>query len=150
MTHGGESLFWNDDRVKLLRKLHAQRGQIDWIAAQLGTSPGAVEGKLKRLGLGSTRQAQRGSDAGLRNLMIAKQAAPVETVEPDLVEPPSSEAALKLRCTLLQLTSTTCRWPHGDPREESFRFCGAECEPERSYCVACERRARAPRLQRAA
>jgi hypothetical protein len=26
--------------------------------------------------------------------------------------------------TLMQLQNETCRWPFGDPREPSFRYCG--------------------------
>lgn len=35
---------------------------------------------------------------------------------------------------LLQLTDKTCRWPIGDPRHESFHFCGAMPEEGAKYC----------------
>ena len=38
-------------------------------------------------------------------------------------------------CTLMELTSTSCRWPIGDPRDAEFRFCGARKEIEDSYCA---------------
>lgn len=28
----------------------------------------------------------------------------------------------------------TCQWPHGDPKEDGFHFCGARAEPGRPYC----------------
>jgi len=28
----------------------------------------------------------------------------------------------------------TCQWPFGDPRSESFGFCGCKAEPGRPYC----------------
>lgn len=48
---------------------------------------------------------------------------------------------------LLQLTDHTCRWPHGDPLQPGFGFCGkpVEATPEggrqRRYCPMHERRA---------
>jgi GcrA cell cycle regulator len=35
----------------------------------------------------------------------------------------------------MELMSTTCRWPLGDPRAEGFDFCGRYCEPAASYCA---------------
>jgi len=43
------------------------------------------------------------------------------------------------RCTLMQLTNLTCRWPCGDPREAGFFFCGALTADNvagRVYCAA--------------
>ena len=37
-------------------------------------------------------------------------------------------------CTLMELTSTSCRFPIGDPCHPEFRFCGARKEIEDSYC----------------
>lgn len=40
-------------------------------------------------------------------------------------------------CTLLELGDNSCRFPLGDPREQDFRFCGADMwagEPDASYC----------------
>lgn len=37
--------------------------------------------------------------------------------------------------TVVDLSETTCRWPHGDPSDlEAFRYCGAQAEAERPYC----------------
>ncbi|MEM9062471.1 MAG: GcrA family cell cycle regulator [Pseudomonadota bacterium] len=38
------------------------------------------------------------------------------------------------RIPLLDLTERTCKWPIGDPTEESFAFCGLECVPGKPYC----------------
>ena len=38
---------------------------------------------------------------------------------------------------LMDLRSSTCRWPVDDPRhKDAVRFCGSECSPEASYCAA--------------
>ncbi|MGD1924460.1 MAG: GcrA family cell cycle regulator [Paracoccaceae bacterium] len=38
------------------------------------------------------------------------------------------------RIPLLDLTERTCKWPIGDPTEESFAFCGLDCVPGKPYC----------------
>src|SRR5580692_10782283 len=38
---------------------------------------------------------------------------------------PALEPDPKFRCSLMQLDSSTCRYPIGDPTEPDFPFCGA-------------------------
>jgi GcrA cell cycle regulator len=38
------------------------------------------------------------------------------------------------RLDLLQLTERTCKWPIGDPTEESFHFCGLPSAAGKPYC----------------
>ena len=38
------------------------------------------------------------------------------------------------RLSLLELTERTCKWPIGDPTEESFHFCGLQAIPGKPYC----------------
>jgi hypothetical protein len=38
---------------------------------------------------------------------------------------PALEPDPKFRCSLMQLDSSTCRYPIGDPTEPDFQFCGA-------------------------
>lgn len=52
-------------------------------------------------------------------------------------------------CTLGELTDTRCRWPVGDPRNDDFRFCGAEGADMiegRAYCPSCRSIAYSPVL----
>lgn len=42
---------------------------------------------------------------------------------------------------LMQLTSDTCRWPIGDPRQPGFGFCGAPPVEGKTYCKHHEGRA---------
>jgi GcrA cell cycle regulator len=53
---------------------------------------------------------------------------------PQQIEPPAEAAWPSTRCTLMQLTSRTCRWPIGDPRSADFCFCGATSVRGRPYC----------------
>lgn len=43
---------------------------------------------------------------------------------------------------LEDLRGSMCRWPHGDPKDQDFHFCGARSEPGRAYCDEHEQRAR--------
>jgi hypothetical protein len=52
---------------------------------------------------------------------------------PQQIEP-LAEAAPGTRCTLIKLTSRTCRWPIGDPKRRDFCFCGATSVRGRPYC----------------
>ena len=55
---------------------------------------------------------------------------PVKKVEAPKPLPPREPILLE------QLTSTTCRWPYGDVKEESgVRYCGAQCSSEATYCA---------------
>jgi GcrA cell cycle regulator len=49
-------------------------------------------------------------------------------------EPLAEAARPATRCTLMQLTSRTCRWPVGDPRKAGFHFCGAVPVQGKPYC----------------
>lgn len=39
------------------------------------------------------------------------------------------------------MTAASCRWPLGDPRHPSFRFCAEPAVPTRVYCADHCRRA---------
>ena len=48
------------------------------------------------------------------------------------------------RKSLLELTSESCRWPVGDPRDKAFFFCGreeADMMDKQPYCPRCAARA---------
>jgi hypothetical protein len=52
--------------------------------------------------------------------------------------------------SLLELNSTTCRWPIGDPQAKLFHFCGADVEKPGAhvYCAFHNRLAWQPRAAR--
>ncbi len=50
--------------------------------------------------------------------------------------------------TLAELGPNTCRWPIGDPRLPSFRFCGAPTQAGEVYCRDCARKAYVPAAQK--
>jgi hypothetical protein len=36
--------------------------------------------------------------------------------------------------TTINLTSSTCRWPFGDPAKPDFHYCGQPSQTDRPYC----------------
>lgn len=80
------------------------------------------------------RAEQRASSPGLAPALIA--GVPIRPVD-DLVGP------LSKRLALVDLTSTTCRWPTGDPRAEDFGFCGHDVS-DAPYCAYHKRLAHEP------
>jgi len=141
----GES--WTAERVELLLKLWSEGETAVAIAERLGgMSRSAVLGKIFRL-----RLPMPGADAGEPKSAAIRDPSET-TVAPARRRRGGGRAkrAMPLptkavqRKTLLELTNTTCRWPHGRPGTEKFFFCGApEADLERGipYCARHMRRA---------
>lgn len=154
-------MSWTDERVERLTKLWAEGLSASQIAAELGgVSRNAVIGKVHRLnlpgraksggssasrskrvasgsrsGYGSsrstvTRSIPRTSGAtALKQEVIADAIAEIDTrpVE-DVVVP------IFRKLPLTELTEKTCKWPVGDPLQDDFYFCGADCDDSSPYC----------------
>ena len=41
---------------------------------------------------------------------------------------------LKIKLRGVQWSRTKCCWPEGDPKQNSFKFCGEDIFPGRPYC----------------
>ncbi|MFS8036833.1 GcrA family cell cycle regulator [Xanthobacter sp. AM11] len=152
-------MSWNDERVELLKKLWSEGLSASQIASELGeVTRNAVIGKVHRLGLsgraksatpaaGAARarkarpegQGQRPQrPATLGNTALA--ADPDEMPEEAPAPAPAPAAAdnvvtMGQRCTIMNLTESTCRWPQGEPGTDSFHFCGAKSNPGMPYCA---------------
>ena len=100
---------WTDDQVALLRQYWGSGKSANDIAMMLGgMSRNAVIGKAHRLGLSVPQEVPR-----------APRHAP----------PPRVVGA-----SILGLTERMCKWPHGDPRDKDFHFCGKAAQPGMPYC----------------
>lgn len=136
--------YWTDDRVEMLKKLHADGLSAAMIARELGDgiSRNAVISKLFRSGLTNGGHPSvpiprkprviDNSDAAPRFVSDGVDGSPDEL---DL------EIPVEQRRTLMQLTDKTCRWPIGHPREPGFFFCGGATATDSPYCSFHARRA---------
>ncbi len=141
-------MSWTDDRVDTLRKLWTDGLSASQIAAELGgVTRNAVIGKVHRLGL-SGRAKGSGSSNGGRAKKPANRSSFAKTTRPVNGEAGKKPAAVSSRPSqivdlpepaplmlpLLQLTETTCKYPIGDPQEDTFGFCGARSRDGDPYC----------------
>jgi GcrA cell cycle regulator len=146
------AMTWTDERVELLKKLWADGLSASRIAAELGgVSRNSVIGKVHRLGLsGRAKSAstsvprQRKPRTHQHMMRIARPGvrgntalAPLHVFETELEpEPEVIENIVPMgqRCTILELTDSTCRWPIGDPSAADFFFCGGKTIEGLPYC----------------
>jgi GcrA cell cycle regulator len=158
---------WTAEKEQRLRDLWAekQRGtkiSASTIAAELGTTRSACLGKLNRLGLlkaSGPREKRQLAPRAPRAPMLKVNGseAPVRKPEP-LPDPPPIVLAPRREepppapgegVTLVELRLESCRWPMGNPLEESFRFCGQHRIGTGPYCEAHHKVAFTPNVKRA-
>lgn len=152
---------WDDDRVTRLRELWGEGFTASQIAAKLSDefvypfTRNMVISKQHRMGL--SRDPQYNSDnrrRGYKNYQ-KRTMAPAKPqvaakvarsgmfvsggglpVDPLPVEDTPPAELVKFE----DLTSTSCRWIYGDPRQSDSGFCGKHVVPGQSWCsVHCQR-----------
>ena len=124
---------WTDEQVEELKRLWDKGLTTGEIGKALGVSKNAVVGKAHRLGLNSRPSPIRRTEEESGNAAPA----PVEkkkTVKTAAAPKDRKKETQKL-FTVNDLTSTSCRWPIGDPKDEDFHFCGKETLPDKPYCA---------------
>ena len=126
-------MSWTDERVALLKKLWGEGKTAAEIAKELGgVTRNAVIGKAHRLKLSNrVSPIQQNKKPVIANKVERKVATPVraeKAAKPVLPE-------IKGGVSLMDLGSRMCRWPHGDPRDDEFGFCGAEIVAGLPYCA---------------
>lgn len=119
-------MSWTDERVALLKRLWGEGKTAAEIAKELGgVTRNAVIGKAHRLKL-----SNRVSPIQQNKKPVAKPVVAVKKVE----KPPAINDDDRQGIPLTNLEASQCRWPIGDPREESFGFCGDEKMAGLPYC----------------
>ncbi|MCB9982725.1 MAG: gcrA cell cycle regulator family protein [Rhodospirillales bacterium] len=123
-------MSWTDERVELLTKLWGEGKTAAEIAKELGgVTRNAVIGKAHRLKL-----SNRVSPIQQNKKLVAVKTTPSA---PSLPERKIQKAAAqdnRQGVPLVDLKANQCRWPLGDPREESFGFCGCKNIAGLPYC----------------
>lgn len=159
-------MAWNDEKVDRLRVLYAEGLSASQIAAELGggLSRNAVIGKVHRLGMEKRgkrpprpRKARDQGAARLKRAIKRAREAASSEIGDSIIEDEKKRLQLfaesEARCnealgrpliSLSELSSTTCRWPIGNPGEVDFGFCGGE--PVGVYCPYHQRVGTTPAL----
>jgi GcrA cell cycle regulator len=140
---------WTAERIELLRALWANGETADAIAARLGgLSRSAVLGKIYRLRLHTDEAPLNApaktppADKNASSEGLARRRKRTKYKKRTLAVPVPGPA--RQYKSLLELTNTTCRWPHGRPGTDRFFFCGPpEADLERGipYCTLHMQRA---------
>lgn len=143
-------MSWTDERVTLLTQLWGNGKSASEIAEIIGNvTRNAVIGKAHRLGLsGRPSPIKKIAPSQATAVKVERRPAAAKRRE---VKAPKPEAPKSARvvmhpkaqiddapaggATILDLTERMCRWPIGDPRETSFRFCGRTRKEGMPYCT---------------
>ena len=148
---------WTCELVAELKALVAQGLSSSEIAAKMGSglTRNSIIGKMHRLGLSRdsrprpkpaprTRSLKQLHRDGARTTNIIKRVKRAQIMglvfdqvplDPLLDEAPEHIVPIGQRCSLIELTSDTCRWPIGHPGEEGFCFCGGKPQRNFPYCA---------------
>jgi GcrA cell cycle regulator len=133
--------LWTEEREAQLRKLHALRLTPGQMAVKIGVTRNAVIGKINRLGLSNTRERPQQTASQKLHLKIrgASGAFGIGVEAASSVPLPSmpngSDIPIAQRRTLLELNSTVCKWPFGEPSSPDFFFCGGDAIEGKPYCA---------------
>jgi GcrA cell cycle regulator len=150
---------WTDQNTKTLIDMVTSGATSKEVALALGISRNSVIGRARRLRV----KFERSQGKVARPYIRKKQRPPYEGAEavririprrrgpdryvsaapPTAPEPTPPEPAEQgaTRCSLMELSATSCRWPIGDPRHPDFHFCGATRIEGLPYCGEHSRRA---------
>jgi GcrA cell cycle regulator len=126
---------WNETRVDQLRRLWAEGFSASIIARKIGSATrNAIIGKVHRLGLPARRARVRVIPERINRICKAAIASPWRQECMSRVQTPQRQEPPSLTLSVASLTPCTCRWPHGDPKDDDFGFCGQPVAPGSSYC----------------
>ena len=143
---------WTDERLELLKSRFAAGLTCRQIADDIGVSRNAVIGKLNRLNL--TRE--KGDDDAPREprkeAARGRRAKSVPRLQYQLLQKlyaePQATADEPIhdehRCSLLELSEQSCRWPISTPGAADFCFCGNKPVDGLPYCPGHTRLAYRP------
>lgn len=132
-------MSWTDKRVQTLETMWRAGKSASEIAETLGgVTRNAVIGKAHRMGLSGrpspikkVKERPVSAPSATAETPAAPAAAPAARAKPVAVSASGKGAGV----SILQLTERMCKWPHGDPREADFHFCGQPSKPGMPYCT---------------
>ena|ERR1700723_916577 len=144
---------WTDQQIDRLRSLcvSAECGNSRWIARQINQefntdyTRNAIIGKMKRLDINSPHPKNPFKIKKIKKTRRSVFNFAKPTATPVVDDGPAlMPTEFPNKCSLMELTNETCRWPVNDPWTAEFFFCGspeADLLKRVPYCRAHARAA---------
>ena len=155
---------WNQERVDYLVQCFKDGLSGGQAAGKMTThfnekfTRCSVVAKWNRMGLMRGQETKRQRSSVARRVRVAKQARPEPTVRQSALaevlsrapraEMPAEEPPPAGLVKFEDLTSRSCKWIYGDPREPDHGFCGKQTVLGQSWCPEHCRRVFAPPVVR--
>jgi GcrA cell cycle regulator len=134
-------LIWSFEHTEQLRALWGRQLSAGAIGAIIGCSRHAVIGRAHRIGLPPIErviaprpQAVRQKDKCFPWIRKRRRDADEGRAAIELKDIPLTVIGEPRMLSILEIDSTTCRWPIGDPRDQRFGYCGHRTKPGSGYC----------------
>lgn len=129
---------WTVERIETLTQLWSEGHSCTEVARLMGgISRNAVIGKVRRLALPKRATVARKNPTPKPRPKAKRPAVEDAPEEPIVTE----DGYIAFPTSLFDLKSHDCRWPHGDPKDDRFGFCGQPAVEGKPYCTAHCRRA---------
>jgi GcrA cell cycle regulator len=136
-----DAVNWSTEHTEQLRALWGRKLSASEIGAIIGCSRHAVIGKAHRIGLPPIERAParkppvRGRDRQFPRIRKRGRTPATIAADAELKDIPLTVIGEPRMLSIVDLDSTTCRWPIGDPRTSSFGYCGHPTGPASRYCA---------------
>lgn len=136
-------MTWTPEADARLRKFIDDGLSATQIAARMCVTRNAVIGRAHRRGLHlngrpvkSAPVVRKRKDNGLAGRVRLKLRRRQEPSRPSPLKAPAELPPLEppLMLSLVDLGAEQCKWPFGDPAEETFGFCGHRRADDSPYC----------------
>jgi GcrA cell cycle regulator len=131
---------WTADRDRILRERWDAGDPHRAIAKRIGISHTGIVNRARKFGLPERPDSAGAKSRARRQSRKKPNSWAWKPPDPSKIKPPSLPECVEVvpeeqRCSILDLTSTKCRWPIGHPRSPGFCFCGAPIPVLKTYCT---------------
>ena len=139
---------WTDEKIALLKKLHANGLSGSQKAIQLGTSRNSVISKCNRIGLTGEKQVSKARKPKVAKPRVSKpknDPRPVLHIVEPIIE--HNDTPTDHAKATVKLGDSDCKWPIGDPSDTDFIHCGCRQQAGSVYCQDHHKRAYTPQTR---
>lgn len=121
---GHKKLAWTQEETDIAVSMRKEGHTMAVIANKLGRTRNSVISRINKLGLSNNKTAPKTPNMQKKRKTMSYQRSGVTA--------PVKQGAYQ---SLAELKPKQCRYPHGDPTEKDFSFCGDDTIKGRPYCL---------------